>query len=158
MGTETTTVETTEFEDGSKIETTTTVESEFIDNGEPLELAEVVAEVEAVEEVADAAVTIAAIEAERDIEIATVNAEARVAEAEAYSGQGSDEEWRKSFEDRMTAMEELLVSTLARSTPTTEQPMSEPSLPEGASEVMPESLEEAVVPEPPKPVKRSRWI
>ena len=175
MGTETTNTETTEFSDGSSMVTTTTTETEFLDaNGEPEDFSAEVAALEepaVIGEVTDAAVQIVEIEAGRDIALAEINADARVAEAEAYAGAVSEEreenEWQRNIEtrlDRLDRLADLLEDQLTSSTPpqleaSEPNPQVPPNPDESAAPMQANPVAEGESqPEQPKRRKKSRWI
>ena len=144
MSTETTKVETTEFEDGSQIVETTTIESEYIE-GESS--AETIAE--AVEEIAEEitgendatvsdAVAIAEIEAERDITIAAIQAETTTAIIEAESER--ELSWQEVAAELRTNMQELAAQIANLSAV-----QAAPSTPEPSTEVTAETVEEVTI-------------
>jgi hypothetical protein len=154
----------TEFDDGSKMVETVTTASEF-ESGEnaPIEA------VELIDEIVGDAVTITAIEADASVDreqiradaevaIAEANAEARIEEAKALGNGGSDDEWQKSLELRLVAMETSLASIRQHLNPEPEPPILEANPPPESAADPGAAEPEAVAPEPPSRPKRSRWI
>lgn len=120
-------------------------------------------EAEAVEAAADAQIAVAAIEAEARVEIEQIradvemaHAEARVAEAEAYNGH---EEWRQNIEAKLSSLSETVALIQQSLIPAPETPPSETNPPLESAGVDPrEVAEKQEAPEPPKRLKRPRWI
>lgn len=162
---ETVTTEVTEFDDGSKIVETKTVESEYIEGDTPPLEIETVAE-----PIIEASVEIAEIEAGRDIALAEIRAETEIAHIEAnaeiVAEATEDREWRRNIEVSLAELQTAVLDLAGRLTP---PPSTEPELlptnpsseSEGAlpaAEVVEAEVVAEAPPEPPKRLKKLRWI
>lgn len=181
MGMETTTVETTKYEDGSTSEITTTVEAEYTGSSDTVE--DISTEIVEPKPTVSDAVAIAAIEAETQVAIAEITAETTLAVIEA------EQEREISWQDEVAILRANMLeqaatiamlmerfpaeadpSTLEASTEATaltvEEVEASNSIPPSTSElteetlmeVTPESVEEkpvvVILPEPPAKRKR----
>lgn len=105
---ETKTVETTTYDDGSEIVTTKTEETEYVEGDSPTET---VALETAIEEVSGnetiAEIEVASIEAERDITIAAIHADTEQARIAAESARESENlEWKTKLETENSELRE----------------------------------------------------
>ena len=169
MSDEPSTIETvtTEYSDGTTVETVTeTTVSNPIEVSAPETIAQESGEIaDDLETVSSDAVEIAQIEADKEITIAAIQAEAQVEQAKSYEGLS---EWQRNLETQVSALmdqvsrqgHEIVKIAEALTPPILEQQQNRQSNLESVEADHPEAVAppEANPPEPPKPVKKLRWI